>query len=223
MQVPNLRDVGGVVTDDGRRVRTGLLLRSAQPAADDLVPTDFEWPPTVVIDLRSPIEGPDTHPLGAVGARIVTLPLLAALGPHGERHRTLADLYRQVNDTAAHLLVQLVHEVAGADGPVLVHCAAGKDRTGIGVALVLRLLGVDHGQVVADYLLTNDSRDAIDRRLGRRYDASLVPPAFYEVAPDALRDLMELWDSHSGGVGGWFRAAGGAAEAVERLHSRFLA
>ena len=41
---------------------------------------------------------------------------------------------------------------------MLVHCAAGKDRTGIAIALVLRLLGVGHDEVLADYLLTNEAR-----------------------------------------------------------------
>ena len=64
VHVPNLRDIGGVATLEGRRVRSGLLLRSALPAADDLVPEDFAWPPTVVIDLRSPLELVEGHPLG---------------------------------------------------------------------------------------------------------------------------------------------------------------
>jgi protein tyrosine/serine phosphatase len=223
VHVPNLRDVGGVVAADGRRVRTGLLLRSAQPAADDLVPADFEWPPSVVIDLRSPMEtDDDEHPLDALGARIINLPLLAALRPHASHDHTLADLYRHVNDTASHLLVELVEAVADADGPVLVHCAAGKDRTGIGVALVLRLLGVDQGQVVADYLLTNDAQEAIDQRLGRSYESLGVPRAFFAVAPEALIEVMDVWDSHPGGVEGWFLAAGGSAEAIAQLQARFL-
>jgi rhodanese-related sulfurtransferase len=222
VHVPNLRDVGGVGTDDGRRVRTGLLLRSAQPAADDLVPADFEWPPSVVIDLRSPLEASDEHPLGPLGARVINLPLLEALRPHANHDRSLADLYKHVNDTASHLLVDLVQTVADADGPVLVHCAAGKDRTGIAVALVLRLLGVDQGQVVADYLLTNDHTEAIDARLGRSYAAPSVPRAYFEVVPEALVEVMEVWDAHPGGVEGWFLAAGGSAESIERLRSRFL-
>jgi rhodanese-related sulfurtransferase len=214
-----------VTNGEGRTVRAGLLLRSALPAADDLVPEDFAWPPTVVIDLRSPLELLEGHPLDDLGARVVNLPLLDTLQP-GDHHAhdgTLASLYRQVHDSAAHLLVELVTEIADADGPVLVHCSAGKDRTGIGVALVLRLLGVSHDEVLADYLLTNHAKDAIDRRLNRTYGAGGIPDAYYLVVPEALTEVMDMWDRHPGGVDGWFLASGGDATVIERLRARFLA
>ena len=223
VHVPNLRDVGGVATLDGRRVRLGLLLRSALPAADDLVPEDFAWPPTVVLDLRSPLELLEGHPLDSLGAKVVNLPLLDTLQPgqHHQHDGTLASLYRQVHNHAAHLLVDLVTEIADADGPVLVHCAAGKDRTGIAIALVLRLLGVGHDDVIADYLLTDHAAEAIDQRLNR--DNSGYPAAFYLVVPEALTEVMDMWDAHAGGVEGWFLASGGDPDVVEHLRERFLA
>lgn len=226
VHVPNLRDVGGVGTVDGHVVRDGLLLRSALPSADDLVPSDFTWPPSVVIDLRSPMELAEGHPLDTLGARVVNLPLLESLRPGSDNFGydgTLAGLYRLVADSAPHLLVELVHEVAGADGPVLVHCAAGKDRTGIAVALVLRLLGVDRDLVLADYILTEQASEAIEQRLNRDERTSGIPSSFYLVEPEALAAVMDVWDAHEFGVEGWFVDAGGDAESLKRLRERFLA
>jgi protein-tyrosine phosphatase len=226
VHVPNLRDVGGVTTVDGHVVRDGLLLRSALPAADDLVPTDFAWPPSLVIDLRSPREVAESHPLDSLGARVINLPLLESLRPganHDAYDGTLAGLYRLVADAAPHLLVELVHEVAAAGGPVLVHCAAGKDRTGIAVALVLRLLGVDRDLVLADYILTEQASEAIDQRLNRDEEVSGIPPSFYLVEPEALAAVMDVWDAHEHGVEGWFADAGGDVTLLERLRKRFLA
>jgi rhodanese-related sulfurtransferase len=226
VHVPNLRDVGGVGTVDGHVVRDGLLLRSALPAADDLVPSDFAWPPALVIDLRSPRELEEGHPLDSLGARVINLPLLESLRPDANfdvYDGTLAGLYRLVTHAAPHLLVELVHEVAGADGPVLVHCAAGKDRTGIAVALVLRLLGVDRDLVLADYILSEQAAESVDQRLKRDERVSDIPPSFFVVAPEALDAVLDVWDAHPGGVNGWFAEAGGDASLLDRLRARFLA
>ena len=222
VDLPNLRDVAGLVTADGRQVRPGILLRSALPEADDVVPDDLAWPPSVVIDLRSPFELRNGHPLAHLEARLVNLPLLDALSP-GRSADSLVTLYAVVLEDAAHLLVDLVHEVADADGPALVHCAAGKDRTGVGVALVLRLLGVTHDDVIADYVLSDESRGAVDARLRRDVIEPTVPVSFYLVAPEAIEGVLEVWDEHPGGVEGWFLDAGGDAQTLERLRDRMLA
>jgi rhodanese-related sulfurtransferase len=222
VDLPNLRDVAGVSTADGRRVRPGILLRSALPKADDVVPDDLAWPPTVVIDLRSPFELRHGHPLAHLEARLVNLPMLDALRPGKQSIETLVTLYRVLLEDAAHLLVDLVHEVADADGPVLVHCAAGKDRTGIGVALVLRLMGVPHDEVIADYVLSDEFRGAVDARLRRHVGTPSVPVSFYLVAPEALEGVLEVWDEHPRGVEGWFVDAGGDVAALARLRERML-
>jgi hypothetical protein len=105
---------------------------------------------------------------------------------------------------------------------VLVHCAAGKDRTGVSVALVLRLLGVTHDDVLADYILSEQAHTAIDTRLNRNYAAPAVPVAFYGVAPEALDAVLKIWDDHPEGVEGWFVDAGGDVASLERLRERML-
>ena len=222
VDLPNLRDVAGLITADGRRVRAGILLRSALPEADDVVPDHLAWPPAVVIDLRSPFELQNGHPLEHLEARLVNLPLLQALRPGRQSSETLAALYQVVLEDAAHMLVDVVHEIADADGPVLVHCAAGKDRTGVSVALVLRLLGVTHEDVMADYILTEQARGAIDARLHRDDIEPSYPRSFYLVAPEALDGVLDIWDAHPEGVEGWFLDAGGDAAKLQRLRERMI-
>lgn len=218
--VPNLRDIGGIPAADGAAVVAGRVLRSATPSAKDLVPESIAWPPAVVIDLRSDGECEPIHPLAKSGSRIVNLPLLSALRPDLAPPQDLHGLYLLVLDHASMYLVELVREVASAPGATLIHCAAGKDRTGISIALLLRLVGVSREDVLADYQLTEESAQAIGARLhklpGRKHRAAL-PPAFLEVSNEAIEGVLDVWDAHEGGVHGWFRSVGGDDELVERL------
>lgn len=223
--MPNLRDVGGMPTSDGARLADGRLLRSALPASTDAVPQGIAWPPRLVLDLRSPGEGEPTHPLADGGARIVNLPLLSVLRPGAAVPARLAELYVLMVQTASGHLVDLVREVAAAEGPTLVHCSAGKDRTGVSIALLLRLLGVDRGEVVDDYLATRDAEAAIVERVSevrRRMRRAPLPSAYLEVPQEAIEAVLDHWDDHTGGVEGWFASVGGDDELVESLRRSLI-
>ena len=181
--VINFRDFGGQVGADGRRVRTGRLFRSGHfAAATDadlarLADLDF----ALFVDLRRPPErarDPARRP-PAPRARLIEHagPTEQALAPH------LAFLARP-DATPEKLAAQMVvgyryypfdpHYVAvyrayfallaELDGPVLVNCHAGKDRTGFLCALTLHVLGVAPEAIMADYLETN-RRSRADARL----------------------------------------------------------
>lgn len=225
---PNLRDIGGRVAADGRLVASGRVLRSAVPHPDDDHPEGHSWPPALVIDLRSAAESRSAHPLESTGARVVNLPLLAALRPGVAPADSLTMLYRIVLDDAAGELVALVGEVAREPGTTLIHCAAGKDRTGIAVALLLRLVGVSRDDVLHDYRLTEHALAEIDRRLRPPSSEEVVPahtypPGFAHVSPEAIEAVLDVWDRHEGGVEGWFVAAGGSSEAIDQLRRTLLA
>lgn len=224
--VPNLRDVGGKHTADGRQVLPGRVLRSAMPSHKDHAPAEISWPPSLVIDLRSANESEDIHPLARSGSRIVNLPLLSALRPGTAPAESLAGLYLLLLDHASMYLVELVREVGLSRGATLIHCAAGKDRTGVSVALLLRLVGVSREAVVADYLETVHAERAISSRLrkmpGRQHRAAL-PPEFLTVPVEAIESVLDVWDAHEGGVHGWFLSIGGDDDLVEQLRRTLLA
>lgn len=222
--VPNLRDVGGLHAADGA-IQPGRLLRSALPLSDDRVPEHITWPPRLVLDLRSHHEVEPEHPLTATGARIRNFPLLSALQPGVAPPESLGDLYLLMLRTSAPYLVEVVDEIARADGTALVHCAAGKDRTGVSVALTLSLLGVQRDDIVDDYLVTARNEEEIEARFRRVFGPrrAELPTAYFTTPVDAIVAVLDAWDRHEDGVHGWFRAAGGDAETVKRLHERLLA
>jgi protein-tyrosine phosphatase len=121
-------------------------------------------------------------------------------------------------------VVGSVRAIARADGAVLVHCAAGKDRTGVVVALALDAAGVNRDAIVGDYLATRERIDAIMARLvsSSTYRAELEGHDAQEHAPvpGTMERLLELVDDRFGGSATWFAAHGLGDADVERLRRR---
>jgi hypothetical protein len=163
----NFRDVGHYAARDGRTTRPGVLYRSA--AIHDLRAAGGLGIRTVV-DLRGPADiERDAGPLGAVrehaGVRRVVTPLIPprvgeASGYEYLRERfgpgISAGRYGGYLEIGSENIRQVFQLFASADAfPAVVHCTAGKDRTGVIVALVLDLLGVEPETIAADYELSN--------------------------------------------------------------------
>lgn len=229
--LPNLRDVGGMDAAEGK-VRTGRLLRSALPYMTDLIPEDITWPPTKVIDLRSEREflHEPHHPLAPTGVEILNFPLISALRPGVAPPSSLAELYQLMLQTTSEHLVSVVDAISISDGPTLVHCAVGKDRTGVSVAMVLSLLGADRDQIIADYLETERNTHAIVERLIEMKSKALptdddIPPTpaeFLQTPIEAIEGVLDTWNQHPGGPVDWFRSWGGTFEIVDRLRERMI-
>ncbi len=122
-------------------------------------------------------------------------------------------------------VVGALRTVAHSDGAVIVHCAAGKDRTGVVVALALDLVGVDRDAIMADYLLTAERLDAIIQRLlgARAYASNLRERSRDSHMPQAegMADVLRYVDEQ-GGTEAWLRRHGWTVGDSAALRGRLL-
>jgi protein-tyrosine phosphatase len=121
-------------------------------------------------------------------------------------------------------VVGSVRAIAHAHGAVLVHCAAGKDRTGVVVALALDAAGVDRNTIIADYLATRERIEAVMERLvgSSTYRAELEGHDAHKHAPvpGTMERVLQLIDEQSGGSARWLSAHGLDAADIELLRRR---
>ena len=229
--LPNLRDLGGLDTDRGSRTRGGVLLRSAAPLHGDRSPVLAGWPPTEVLDLRGLDElGGVTHPLNGPRTRVHTLPLLKypATGDATRDWSHIPDLrtaYLGFLQVGIPKLAKIVELVASADGAVLVHCAAGKDRTGVVVAVLLRAVGVSRAAIISDYEATKPSLPAIFARIPPELTAGTDPTVLQRlmgVPREAITAVLDVLDGAEAGAWGWLREHGVSDTALVAWQRRIL-
>lgn len=251
----NVRDLGTLQTTDGRIVRPRTLLRSA--SLQELTTADVrrlvdDYSVRAVLDLRTGYEvaslgpGPlhreplvEVHHLSLfVEPELTVDPSGARLlpwqgrSPRGDRDRSdsAGDVYFRYLDERPDAILQAMRLIAGSKGAVVVHCAAGKDRTGVVVAMALTELGVDRDEVVADYTLTAERIEAIIRHLAAlptyagtanvTIDAALVDEQ--RPRPETMADFLTTMDNRHGGVGEWLRARGWTPDDATALRDRLL-
>lgn len=210
--VRNFRDVGGLPTADGRRVRHGVLFRSghlAHATEEDAAFLDSLGLHTI-FDFRNAsdqkLEGPDVE---LPGVRNVNLPLSdpadgsefwkmvrdgetdqlrGILGGDKGANRMIASYRTIVTErTAEHS--QVLHALAEDSVPALMHCAAGKDRAGLSIAVTLLALGVEREAIVTDYLESNAKH--------RRYKVRRSGPSASAYSPEVMELLSPLFDARA--------------------------
>jgi len=191
----NVRDMGGYPAQGGRRVRWGQLYRAAE--LNTLTDDDLEilagFRIKTFIDFRRPgevEESPDRRPSSLT--KSIHLPIdpgnfssyARAFGSSRSGEEVMAGLYRTMIRDFQEPFAEFLAIAADPErGPILFHCTAGKDRTGVAAALLLAALGVDHEFIFQDYLLSNPG-------LGDKYaDLVKVRP---ELAPAVGVDLSYL-------------------------------
>jgi protein-tyrosine phosphatase len=233
---PNFRDLGGLRSQDGRTVKHGLLFRSGH--LGELHPEDVALlqarlgREVTVVDLRGLAER-EKFACVLPAATVHSLPIepsvaqrLTALSAAGEAmtpeitRRFMCEAYQGfVRNTGPRLSAFFGHVDALAGRPLVVHCAAGKDRTGFVAGVLLGALGVARDAVMEDYLLTNERVPPQDHgRFPPEIMAVLatVQAAFLQAAWDAI-------DADHGGLDAYLeRVAGLTPARRQRLQAALL-
>jgi protein-tyrosine phosphatase len=123
-------------------------------------------------------------------------------------------------------VVASIRALAHADGAVLVHCAAGKDRTGVVVALALDAAGVSRELIASDYLATAERIEEIIARLrsSETYRAELEghDPQDHAPVPGTMERVLEIVDQRLGGSVAWLRANGLSDSDLQKLRERIV-
>ena len=205
--IHNFRDYGGYAVEGGGRLRNGMLWRSAhhQDATDDDLTVVDNLGIETIVDLRGDDEraahpcrrstGFSARVLFADGNTAGLAPHLQAAGgtiDNDTARSRMVDVYASMpyRPVLVNTLRLYLSALAEYEAPSLVHCVAGKDRTGFAVAVVHRLLGVHEDDLMQDYLLTNTA-GKIEERIAQGGD---VIRARYgaEIHDDAIRTLMSV-------------------------------
>jgi protein tyrosine/serine phosphatase len=228
----NFRDLGGLATMDNQRVRTGFVFRS--DALHGLTTADLDVLAAhriaLLVDLRSPgeIERSGPSPLLASGSRVLHAPIMQETGAPREidPEMRMEALYATMLDNAQSRFGEIFVALAEAPNmPAVIHCSAGKDRTGVTVALLLRLLGVSDEAIVRDYAMTDRNMSRLMARL-----ASLVsdigrpsyPAHFMRATPDTMEAFLVSLDATYGSADAYLREAGVSGDHVDALRARLL-
>jgi protein-tyrosine phosphatase len=243
----NVRDLGGLPTSDGGSTVPGRLLRSEnlqELSAGDISRLVDEIGLTTVVDLRSTnevaVEGP--APLDALpGVRHAHHPVLrefldvsdtakaALLTELAEEDRErypddfMCGHYLGYLENRPEEVVGALRSIATAPGAAIVHCAAGKDRTGVVVALALTVAGVEPEVIVADYMATDERLDAIVERLARSKMYSGVtgsPVRAHAPRAETMKAFLEQLDARYGGLDNWLAGHGFGPDEVSQLRAK---
>lgn len=214
MWSPNARDIGGLPTRYGVPTRARALVRTDSIGATDAVHDDFvALDAGLILDLRSDWELKQPHPL----AGTPTYRRIPWIDPDAEKLRDpdaeprLVDVYRNsLTRNAAHIS-RIFTAIADApmDRPVVVHCKAGKDRTGLTVAVLLELAGVPRAEIAADYAVSEVNLGIQDG------------PEFTRTLPETILGSLEHLDS-LGGVHAYLSSLGLSAARIHRLATRLV-
>lgn len=220
----NVRDLGGLPTEDGGETRFGVVVR-----ADSIRGLTAQgWDALVsfgvrrAIDLRAD-EEVATDPSAEAPIPVVRVPIVPWETTLGHDWPSMLETYLVVLEEFGDGFARIVAELAGAEGPVVIHCMGGRDRTGLAVALVLRLADVAPATIAADHAESDDNWAPLlarwyaeaetEQELERRRRISAP-------AGTAMVDVLAELERRYGGVREYLIAAGAKDEAIHEVRRR---
>lgn len=203
----NVRDVGGIETQNGR-IRVGRLLRSGNLVdATATGVSELERRVAHIVDLR---DGQEVVSAPSATKAIATthLPLfLGSVTSFFTEDLSLDEMYRQLLEESGERLVDAIRVIAAGE-PTLVHCTVGKDRTGVTIALALAAVGGEREAIIADYALTESQLpEERNRKItaflqmqhpDARHAVALATKSPAEVMGAILDEVEERWGSAAG-------------------------
>lgn len=244
----NFRDLGGYRSSDGRSVREGLVYRADSLHTMSDVDVDRivrEAGVSTVVDLRTAgeVELIGVGPIRDAGIRWHNVSIFdetqrGASGATADHAlgRTMAQEYLDMLEHTGRQFASVIEIVAKAERPLVFHCAAGKDRTGLVAALLLDLLGVGDDDIAADYALTQRVMPTLQERFLDRVrnpkfaslygDRSQWEPRMNKAmasAPETIHEVLTRLRERHGAVEAWLLAGGLSPAVPGVLRNRLLA
>ena len=246
----NFRDLGGYRTTDGHTVKWGLIYRAGQ--LSKLTDADLARLEALkiraVVDLRGPAEIERAKDRVPEGVRDVSYPIDIAKLPRKEdpasaasarpNPNTMSQTTQSIMLNRTDVYSALIRALAVSQNrPIVFHCTAGKDRTGVGAAIILSLLGVPWETVREDYLLSNvyrkeenerdlkNIRENLARKQGippEQVDLSSYEPMYY-VRPEYIDAALQEVISKFGSMDTFIhKGLGISEELIKQLRSDLL-
>lgn len=247
----NFRDIGGYRTQHGSNTRWGKVYRAGVLTYftdDDHAPLN-KLQVRAICDLRrteererEPTRWPDTTTNALSWDDGVVIPTIRALSADRPKNAAgmfdaMVALYRALPEWMAGRIAGMFDAIARGNIPMVVHCAAGKDRTGVAVAVLLRALDIPEQTVIDDYLLTNTAGD-FEAFIRSRHQAQMgvadnhtpllsmpedMRRVLFSADPAFLQAAFEQIDGELGGVDGYLRRTVGLSdETLGRVRSELL-
>ena len=226
----NMRDIGGYPAQGGT-TRWRTLVRSASP---HWMPADswaafHELGFHTLIDLRMPGEVAQENYRERLGPD-VTYCLMPLFDENHERvgwwASSLSVLYCNMLEFCGDQFAGVLRAIAATPGQVLVHCAVGKDRTGMVVALALRAVGVANETVAGDYALSNALLSSLNaafvEEVRARGDDTTETERIMESRYEVMIEVLEHLDMHYGGISAYLARIGLTDADVAQLQQKLI-